>query len=64
MNKSVFVRKTLLIAGLAWLWCYCFLSDSHYIQSQFLLRFGRIAVVVIAVWGVLTLLSQRLDRHD
>ena len=64
MNKSGFVRKTLLIAGLAWSWFFCFLSDSHYIQSQFLLWFGRIAVVVIAVWGVLTLLSQRLDRHD
>lgn len=64
MSKSGFIRRTLIITGLTWVWFHFFLSEGHYIRSQYLLRFGRIAVVVIAVWGVLTLLSQRLDRHD
>jgi hypothetical protein len=62
MSKSGFIRKTLIIAALTWAWFHFFLSGGHYVRSPSLLRFGRIAVVVMAVWGVITLLAHRMRR--
>ena len=64
MRKSGFIRKALIMLGLAWLWFHFFLSGSQFIQSGHLRRVARVAVVAIAVWGVLALLSHRVGPRD
>jgi len=62
MNKRGLIRKTLIVVGLTWLWLNFFFSDSRFISNPAQRRAGQIAVLVIAVWGVITLLADRAGR--
>lgn len=64
MSKSGFIRKAIIIAALTWAWVHFFFSDGQYIQSPNLRRFGQIAIVIMSVWGIITLLAHRLGSDD
>ena len=59
MNKAGFLRRALIACGLGWLFVHQFLSDSRIIASAEMRHIGRVGIVVIAVWGIVTLLASR-----
>lgn len=60
MDKSGFLRRSILICGIAYLFLYCFLSDNSTIGDAHILNFAGVMIVVIAAWGIITLLAKRL----
>ena len=59
MNKAGFLRRAVIVYGLGWLFVHQFLSDSRTIASAEMRHIGNVGIVVIAVWGIVTLLASR-----
>ena len=63
MRKGGFIRKALLVGAITWVFGEVFFSSGLVIQSPSLLLLGRIALLVVAAWAVITLLAQRVEKR-
>jgi hypothetical protein len=62
MNKSGFFRKTILIALVTWAFAHFLLADGLLVRSSHLRGLTTWILAAIAVWGVITLLQQRMKK--
>lgn len=62
MARGGFIRKTIAVCALTWVVVHFLLSDGQFIQDPWLRWIGKAAVVVIAAWGVVNMLSQRVEK--
>ncbi len=61
-RKSGFIRKALILMGLCILFTQIFLSTGQYIRNSEMRDFAELALVVMTVWGIITLLANRVGR--
>lgn len=62
MNKSGFIRKSLLLLGFLWLYHELFVARSPVISDPDLKRLASWALMGMTGWAILTLFLNRLQR--
>ena len=62
MTPNGFVRKCILIAVVTWFFLHFLLADGQIVHSLAVRSLGKIALIAIAVSGVITLLQQRISK--
>jgi hypothetical protein len=63
MNGNGFLRKTLLIGVITWAFLNYLLSDDSVVHNPAIRSFGKVAILAIAISGVITLLQQRMPKE-
>lgn len=63
MNGNGFLRKTLLIGVITWAFLNYLLSDDSVVHNPAIRTFGKAAIVIIAISGIITLLQHRMPEE-